>query len=59
VLGGVGVGAEATVVVVKAARAVVVLGNVGFGLLATVVVVNGVFAAGATVFGAVVAGKVV
>ena len=30
-LGGVGVGAEATVVVVKAARAVVVLGNVGVG----------------------------
>jgi len=31
VLGGVGVGAMATVVVVKAARAVVVLGTVVFG----------------------------
>ena len=65
VTGGVGVGAEATVVVVKAARAVVVLGNVGFGLLATVVVVNlatvvvvnGGF--DVIVFGEVVAGKVV
>jgi len=53
VTGGVGVGAEATVVVVNGTRDVVGLGNVGFRLKATVVVAIEI------VFGAVVAGKVV